>query len=136
MYGISVAPSRYSHGLIEETKEFVINFIPYELVAKVHFCGTHTGKNINKIKESGLTLIPSEKVKVPTIKEGYGHLECKLYDTLKIGDHSFFIGEVVNVQADENAFKNNLLDNEKIQPTYYIGGNNYTAISKAERKKF
>ena len=119
--------------MIQKTKEFVVNFVPYELVDKVHFCGTHTGKKVNKIEESGLTLIPSQKVKVPLIKECYVHLECKLNKTLPLGDHTMFLGEVVNILVDENAFKNDLLNNKKIQPTYYIGGNTYTAIDRMKK---
>ena len=134
LYGISVAPKRHSHGIIEKSKEFVINFAPYELVDKVHFCGTHSGRKTNKIDETKLTLLPSEKVKTPLIKECFAHLECKLHKTLTLGDHTFFIGEVVNVLADEDAFEDDLLINEKIQPTYYIGGNEYTAIDKTRKK--
>lgn len=133
LYGISVAPKRYSHGLIEKTKEFVVNFAPYSLADKVDFCGTHSGRNLNKIEQTKLTLVPAQKVKVPLIKEAYAHLECKLAKTLPIGDHDLFVGEVVNILVDENAFVDDLLDNEKIQPLYYIGDDKYTTIDKKEK---
>jgi len=135
LYGISLAPKRYSHELIQKTKEFVVNFVPYEFVDKVNFCGTHTGRNLNKINETKLTLIPAQKVKVPLIKECYASLECKLSKTLTLGDHTVFVGEIVNILIDENAFENDWLNNDKIQPTYYIGGNSYTTIDKG-RKNF
>jgi len=134
LYGISVAPKRYSHDLISKSGEFVVNFAPFELVEKVHFCGTRSGRKVDKVSEAKLTLIPGQKVKTPLIKECYAHLECKLAETLSLGDHTFFIGEVVNLLADENVFKNDLLDIRKIQPTYYIGGNIYTAIDEKEKK--
>ena len=133
LYGISLAPKRYSHGLIEKMKEFVVNFAPFELVDKVHFCGTHSGKNVDKVDETKLTLIPSEKVGVPLIEECFAHLECKLAETLKLGDHTFFIGEVMNVMADEDVFVDDLLDIRNVQPTYYIGDNKYTAIDKFKK---
>ncbi|MDH7517252.1 MAG: flavin reductase family protein [Candidatus Thermoplasmatota archaeon] len=134
LYGISVAPKRYSHELIERTKEFVVNFVPYSLADKVNFCGTYSGRKKNKIGETKLTLIPAQKVKAPLIKECYAHLECKLAKTLPIGDHTLFVGEVVNILLDENAFVDDLLDNEKIQPTYYVGDNIYTTLDKKEKK--
>ena len=130
LYGISVAPSRYSHGIIQESKEFIVNFVPYSLVDKVHFCGTHSGRKTDKIKEAGLTLIPSKKIKTPVIEECYAHLECKLYDSLTLGDHNWLVGEVVNVMADEKAFIDDVLDNKIIEPTFYVGTNNYTTIDK------
>jgi len=135
LYGISIAPSRYSHDLIKKSKEFVINFAPYSLVEKINFCGTHTGKKTNKIDETKLRLTPGEKIKTPLLEECFAHLECKLYDTLTLGDHTFFIGEVVSILADENAFVDGLLDNKKIKPTYYLGGNVYTTID-GNKKKF
>ena len=133
LYGISVAPGRYSHDLIQETKEFVVNFIPYNLVEKVNFCGTHSGRKIDKIAKTGLSLEQSQKIKTPFIKEGYAHLECRVYKSMKSGDHTLFIGEVVNVLIDEDAFVDDILDNEKTQPTQYIGGNIYTTVSRKKK---
>ena len=134
LFGISVAPQRHSHKLIEESKEFVVNFAPYDLVEKVNFCGTHSGRNTDKIKETGLTLIPSQKVKTKSIKECYAHLECKLYDNKVLGDHSFIIGEVLNIRIDENSFPEAVLDNKNIKPCYYLGSNIYTTISDKKEK--
>ena len=130
LYGISVAPGRYSHDLIKKSKEFVINFAPYNLAEKINFCGTHSGRKTDKISETNLTLIPSKKIKTPAIKECFTHLECKLFDACSLGDHTLFVGEVLNVLLDDGAFVNDLIDNKKIQPCYYIGDCVYTTIGK------
>jgi len=136
LYGISIAPKRYSHSIIEKSKEFVINFVPYHLVDKTHFCGTHSGRTVNKIKETELTLLSARRVKTPLIKECYAHLECKLFQSLKIGDHTFFVGQILSVEVDKELFKNDLLKIDKIQPLYYIGGNKYTTIDKTKKREF
>lgn len=136
LYGISIAPGRYSHDLIKKSQEFVVNFVHYNMVENAHFCGTHSGRSTDKIDKTTLTLQPSKKLKVPIIKECYAHLECKLAQILTVGDHTLFIGEVLTVQADENTFKNDLLMTNKTQPLYYIGGNSYTSIDKSKKKKF
>ena len=46
LYGISLAPSRYSHDLIKKGKEFVVNFVYYNMVEKAHFCATHSAQNL------------------------------------------------------------------------------------------
>ena len=104
LYGISIDSKRHSHNLIMDSKEFVVNFAPFSIVDKLHYCGRHSGRNVDKFRETGLTPIPGEKVKAPLIKECYSHLECRLVEAKKYGDHTFFVGEVVNVAADENAF--------------------------------
>ena len=135
LYGISVAPKRHSYKLIEESKEFVINFAPYTLNEKVNFCGTHSGRNTDKIDETKLTLIPSEKIKVPSIKECFAHMECKVHDIIQQGDHMLIVGEVQSVKADENKFIDDILDISKTQPLYYLGGNKYTSIDKSMKKE-
>jgi len=136
LYGISVAPKRYSHGLIEKTKEFVVNFVPYSLVEAAQYCGTHTGRTADKLCTTGLTFIPAKKLSTPRIKEAYAHLECTLKESKTVGDHTLFIGEVVAVSADENAFKDDLLRTDLIHPLYYIGENSYTTLDRVKRKTF
>ncbi|MEF8848412.1 MAG: flavin reductase family protein, partial [Candidatus Thermoplasmatota archaeon] len=130
LYGASIAPERYTHKLIENKKEFTINFAPIKHLKHVHFCGTHTGKNTDKIQRTNLTISSSKKIDTPVINECYAHLECKLYDKKTVGDHTFFIGRIVNVLFDENAFRKDILDNRKIKPCYYLGSNQYTTIAE------
>ena len=134
LYGVSIAPSRYSYKLIKESKEFAINFTTYNYVKKIHLCGKKSGRNIDKIKETGFTLLKSKKIKTKIIKECYANLECKLHRVIKIGDHTFFIGKVVNTKIDETAFENDILNNKKIKPCYYLGNNMYTTIKNIRKQ--
>jgi len=134
LYGISIAPKRYSHTLIQKSKEFIINFVPYSLVEAADFCGTHSGRSTDKLCQTGLTLIPSKKLTTPLIKEGYAHLECTLAESRTLGDHTLFVGEVVAISVDDNAFKDDLLRIDRIHPLYYIGENEYTTLDRAKRK--
>jgi len=130
LYGIAVSPKRYSHRLIEETKEFVVNFAPFQLVDKLHLCGSCSGKRIDKIAKTGLTLRSFENIRTPLIEECYAHLGCSLYKKITIGDHTFFIGKVEEVIVDEEAFPEDVLDNTMVKPVYYLGDNKYTTISE------
>lgn len=134
LYAISVAPSRYSHRLIKDSKEFVINFAPKSIIEKVHFCGTHSGRKTDKIKDTNLTLENIEDIKTPIIKECYAHLACKLFKAIELGDHTLFVGEVISVISDENAFTDDVLNNEIIEPCCYLGNNFYTTINKNKVK--
>ncbi len=136
LYGISISPKRYSYTLIKKSKEFVVNFIPYSEVEAAEYCGTHSGRNTDKLCHTGLTLIPAQKLSTPLIKEGYAHLECELVKSMPLGDHTLFVGKVVAVSADENAFQNELLRTERIHPVYYIGQNAYTTLDGIKRKTF
>ena len=134
LYGISVAPSRYSHGLIEQSGEFVVNFASYDLVDKVAFCGKHSGRNIDKIKELGLSILDSQVLDTPILKDCFAHLECRLFEKRVIGDHSFFIGEIVNILYDKDCFSRDVLNNDLVHPCFYLGDNLYTKIDKTREE--
>jgi len=105
---IGVSPRRYSHRLIEETREFVVNVPTQDLVKQTVFCGSASGRNLDKFKETGLTPIPAEKVKPPLIKECVSNLECKVVASHECGDHTLYVGEIVAAHIDEEVFEETL----------------------------
>lgn len=98
---VSFRPTRYSYDIIKNNKEFVINIPNGDLVWQTDFCGTKSGKNVDKFKECKLTKENGEMVSAPIIKECPINIECKLKEIKHLGSHDMFIGEVVNVKADE-----------------------------------
>ena len=101
MVSISVRPERYSHHMIEETQEFVINLTTKDLVYATDFCGVRSGRNVDKIKEMRLNLLPGEKVGAPLIAESPVNLECQVRKTLRLGTHDMYPAKVAAVHADE-----------------------------------
>lgn len=74
-----VRTGRHSHKLLDENPEFTINIPLDDRPGKaIGYCGTNSGRDVDKFKEMGLTAIPGEKVKVPAIKELPLTLECKV----------------------------------------------------------
>ena len=51
MVSISVRPERYSHHMIEETGEFVINLTTRNLTRAVDYCGVKSGRDTDKFKD-------------------------------------------------------------------------------------
>ena len=127
---IGVAPQRYSHGLIEENGEFVINTPSIDLEEQMHYCGVKSARDVDKWKETGLTPMPSLKVKPPRIKECFGHLECKVVQTHVCGDHTLFVGEVVATTVDEEVLKGESLDVLKARPIVQKNHVYYTVSEK------
>lgn len=95
LFAISIGKTRYSHKLISEIKEFVLAFPSQKIKEQVLFCGTHSGKSMDKFKETGLIAIASKNVKPPLIQDCLANFECKVVDSLDTGDHTVFIGEVL-----------------------------------------
>ncbi len=101
MVSISVRPERYSHHMIEETGEFVINLTTRDLVFATDYCGVKSGKDTDKFKDMNLSLTKAEQVGAPLLVESPINMECKVKQTLRLGTHDMYVAEVVAVHADE-----------------------------------
>lgn len=97
---ISVRPERASYPVIERTMEFTINLTTEEMARATDWAGVRSGRDYDKWKETGLTPIPGEKVKSPTIEESPLSIECRVKRIERLGSHSMFIAEVLGVRAD------------------------------------
>jgi flavin reductase (DIM6/NTAB) family NADH-FMN oxidoreductase RutF len=123
LVSIGVRPSRYSHGLIEEVGEFVVNVPDSEQVRWVDYCGVVSGRDEDKWAACGFTPAPATKVQVPVIAECPVNIECRVHRTLSLGSHDLFIGEVVAVQMDETVLgERDHLDFAKARPFAFLGG--------------
>lgn len=101
MVSISVRPERFSHHMLMETGEFVINLTTKELAFATDYCGVKSGRDVDKWKEMNLTPVMGNVVKVPCIAESPVNIECKVVKVEKLGSHDMFMAEVVAVQVDD-----------------------------------
>lgn len=101
MVSISVRKERYSHKLIEETGEFIINLTTRDLVWATDYCGVTSGRDLDKWEKCGLTKIKGSVVNVPYIEESPVAIECKVKSVQELGTHDMFIAEVVAVHVDD-----------------------------------
>lgn len=101
MVSISVRPERFSHHMLMETGEFVINLTTKELAFATDYCGVKSGRDVDKWKEMNLTPVMGNVVKVPYIAESPVNIECKVVKVEKLGSHDMFMAEVVAVQVDD-----------------------------------
>lgn len=99
---VSIRPSRFSHRLIRQNGEFVINVAPSKLVRSVDRAGVITGKDIDKFEACGLRRTPSVAVSCPTVADCPIALECKVTDVVSLGTHDMFIADIVAVTVDDS----------------------------------
>ena len=98
---ISVRPDRWSHHLIAESGEFVINVTTADLVRAADFCGVRSGKDTDKFEEMKLTALPASKVSAPILAQSPVSLECKVTEVKHLGSHDMFIAEIVAIQVED-----------------------------------
>ena len=102
MVSISVRPERYSHHLIKESGEFVINLPTWRQAEAVDTVGVKSGRDGDKFALTGLTPEPCTKVKAPQVAECPVSLECKVLEIRPFGTHDMFLAEVVAVRVDDD----------------------------------
>jgi len=98
---ISLRPSRYSYEIIKETGEFAINMTPASLVRAADWCGTYTGRKVDKFQKCRLTKEKASVVQCPLIGESPLALECKVEQIIPLGSHDMFRARIVAVDVEE-----------------------------------
>jgi len=118
--GIAVTPVRYSYELLQEAGEYVVNIPTAELAKAVDYCGSVSGREVDKFQVTGLTHLPGKVVSCPVVSECPINLECRLTQVVKLGSHDFFFGEIVAAQVSADV----LDDRNELDPTkfdLYVG---------------
>ena len=133
LLAMSIRSERYSYNLILESGEFVVNIPTFDLTEQVLFCGRRSGREHNKFKATSLHPQKALEVSTPAIKECVGHLECRVVKTLKTGDHTLIIGEIIEAYATKGHF-DQIYNIKKHRPCLHLGKNYFTTCLKNKKE--
>lgn len=118
--GVSLRKATYTYGNILERKAFTVSIPSESHVKEADYFGIVSGKDVDKFKATGLTPVRSDLVDAPYVKEFPLVVECKLLQHIEIGLHTQFIGEIMDVKADESVLTaDEIPDIEKIRPIMF-----------------
>jgi flavin reductase (DIM6/NTAB) family NADH-FMN oxidoreductase RutF len=116
MITVSLRKSRYSYGVVNATREFVVNIPTFKQREAAEMCGTASGRDIDKFIASGLSRLPASVVAAPLIAECPINLECQVRHQLPLGSHDLFVAEIVMTHAqhavltDDGEIDDSMLD--------------------------
>lgn len=99
---VSVRPTRHSHHILREKREFVINLTPAALVRAADLCGTLTGAKVDKFQKCRLTRQFVEEVSAPLIAECPVSLCCRVSDVVSLGSHDMFLADIAAVYVNSD----------------------------------
>lgn len=135
---ISIRKNRCTYENVLEKKAFTVNIPGEEHMKEADYFGMASGHKADKFAASGLTAVKSPHVDAPYIDEFPLCLECKLVNSVEIGQHIQLIGEIVNVIASAESLNDQgEPDIEKINPMLYDPvANNYNAVGNVVGKAF
>lgn len=105
MVSISVQKKRYSYDMIVNSGEFVVNLVGVQQCKAMDYCGVKSGRDTDKWADCGYTPVPVKGLDyAPAIDTCPGYLACKVRQTIELGSHVMFIGEVVSCGVQEALF--------------------------------
>jgi flavin reductase (DIM6/NTAB) family NADH-FMN oxidoreductase RutF len=117
---VSVRKARATFENLMARQAFTVNVPSESQVREADFFGLVSGKKTDKFAEAGLTPVRGDRVDAPFVKEFSLVLECKVIQTVDLGVHTQFIGEVLDVKADEAVLgADGLPDIKKVNPMVY-----------------
>ncbi len=78
MMMVVVRDTRYTFGLIEQADSFSVNIPSRDMKKELKFCGTKSGKNLDKFREGNLKTLQAQKIESPILDIAGVHFECKI----------------------------------------------------------
>ncbi|MGD8628021.1 MAG: flavin reductase family protein [bacterium] len=97
---VHIAPQRFTHDIIMETKEFGLSVLAEDQVEVSQHAGTLSGRNVDKFEGDKLKPKPSKVIGPPVLEGCSATMECKLEKAIAMGDHTIFVGRVVAMERD------------------------------------
>lgn len=113
-----------------EAGEFVIHVVDESNVAEVNKTAASLPPEESEIDLTGLTLIPSEVVKVPSVEQAKVRFECQLEQAVELGGTRLLIGKVVRFHIDESIYENGRINPEALKPVSRLAGTNYAKLGE------
>ena len=131
LYGVSISPKRFTYQLIVNSKEFGVNFLPFEAAELIASVGGSGGQEIDKFQRFNIAKSKPVKTAVPILEAAYAAYECKLIDDRGYGDHRWLVGEIVAVHMMTETFTTEgILALDKVNPALYLGDEHYLTAAK------
>jgi flavin reductase (DIM6/NTAB) family NADH-FMN oxidoreductase RutF len=118
---VSLRKATYTYGNIVERRAFTISIPSEKFIREADFFGIVSGRERDKFSQAMLTPAESDIVDAPYVAEFPFVIECALLQTVEIGLHTQFIGEVKDIKVDESALgEDGSPDIEKVRPFMFV----------------
>jgi flavin reductase (DIM6/NTAB) family NADH-FMN oxidoreductase RutF len=117
---VSLRAATHTHGNLTARKAFTISVPSEAHVEQADYFGLVSGRDTDKFAATGLTPVRSDRVDAPYVGEFPLVLECRLVHSFELGLHTQFVGEIMDVKADESVFGDGgVLDMGKVKPLVF-----------------
>ncbi|MTI83230.1 MAG: flavin reductase family protein [Firmicutes bacterium] len=129
---VALRKATHTYGNMVAKKCFTVSIPSEKYAREADYFGTVSGRNEDKFLITGLTPVKSDVVDAPYVQEFPLNLECRIIQSVEIGLHTQFIGEIVDVKIDVSLAEEGegpLI--EKIKPLLYApDSRNYYGVGE------
>jgi flavin reductase (DIM6/NTAB) family NADH-FMN oxidoreductase RutF len=138
LYGVAIAPERFTHELIVKSGAFAVHFLPFAEARAIAGAGSLSGHDgVDKFALLELATVPGALTDAPILQAAYLAYECRLQARHPTGDHDWVVGEVLAVHHLPEAFDERFLQHSVALPgAVYYGRATYEALGAGERAEF
>ena len=113
---------------IQETREFVVNVVSEPILDAMVRTAGEWPRDVSEFGRSGLTAMPSQRVRVPYVQESPLQLECTLHREVVLGNSTLVVGEVVLARVRDDVLTDGRIDPAKLAPVGRLGGELYAPL--------
>ncbi len=103
LIAVHVDKANVTHDEILAADEFGVNLVTENQAAAVRFAGHFSKADTDKLSSTAFDTYPGKRIHAPMIRGALLNAECRLVQSLPVGDHTAFIGEVVEFSVDSGA---------------------------------
>jgi len=105
MVALLTGKSNFSYSIIAETGELGINVPDASMVDAVLGCGLTSGRDVpDKFGRFGLNRRPAERIEAPLVAEAVASLECRVCQSVDLGDSALLVAQVLEAWVDPRHF--------------------------------
>jgi len=113
---IAIRNIRYSLSGIRENRTFSINIPSADMVEETDFCGSFSGAEYDKALECHFNVFNGILKNAPLIHQCPVNIECEVTQEIPVGDHTLFLGKIIETYISDECFTNSIPDITKINP--------------------
>jgi flavin reductase (DIM6/NTAB) family NADH-FMN oxidoreductase RutF len=120
---VSLRKATYSYGNILRRNAYTVSIPGEDYWREADYIGIASGRDTDKFRDTKITPVKSNIVDAPYVSEFPLIIECKVKEIVELGLHTMFVGEIIDVKADQDVLTiKNKPDIQKIRPILFGSG--------------
>jgi len=129
---VSLRKATYSHGNIMLRRSYTVSIPSEGHVKETDWIGLSSGRDVDKFAMTHLTPVRGSEVDAPYVEEFPVIIECRVKEIVELGLHTEFVGEIMDVKADEGVLnEKGAIDIEKVKPIIFTpSAGTYHSVGK------